>query len=167
MNVGLLQANGLDVDALVSRARGALQSTAESTVDSLYPVEEWMVSIPLMVGVIAAVIAAASLAITYIPSVTSTTLKLRTGVIPSLRDVECNQYQNSADQVTIITGSLVWGGLLPCLSFGWGARWWRCLLFLVASNRSRHPTNCGNSSWNCRCCFDKNHHGVNVSCRVL
>lgn len=60
-------------------------------------------------GTIVAFITAISLAVTYIPSVTSTTLKLRSGVIPSLRSPGFARYRFAADQVTILTGSMFWG----------------------------------------------------------
>lgn len=105
VNVGLLEASGLDLESLLAVARTNLQTAAESSVDSLYPAEEYMVYVPFLVGTIVASVTALSLAITYIPSVTSTTLKLRSGVIPSLRDPEFHNYRKAADQVTMITGT--------------------------------------------------------------
>lgn len=117
-NMGLLQASGLDIESLIAVARTNLQSAAESSVDSLYPSEEWVVHTPVLIGTIVASLTALSLAVTYIPSVASTTLKLRSGVIPSLRDPEFNRYRVAADQVTIITGSLFWGSLIASILMG-------------------------------------------------
>lgn len=107
--LGLLNASGFDADQLVQGAEEYLQTAAQASVDSLYPSQKYMVKVPAIVGTIVAFITALSLAITYIPSVTSTTLKLRSGVIPSLRSPGFNRFRFAADQVTILTGSMFWG----------------------------------------------------------
>ena len=64
---------------------------------------------PLAIGTCFAFITAVYLAISVLPSVTSTTLKLRTGVIPTLRDPNFAAYRFAMDQVTILPGSMFWG----------------------------------------------------------
>jgi len=118
LNLGMLNASGLDVDSLVNIVRASLQQAAESSVDSIYPTAAYMVYIPFAVATCIAFITAVSLALTYIPSVTSTTLKLRYGLIPSLQDKEFNKYRVAADSVTIITGSMFWGCLLASILVG-------------------------------------------------
>ena len=59
-----------------------------------------------------------SLAVTYIPSVTATTLKLRSGVIPTLRDPSFRQYRFAVDQVTVLSGSMFWGCLFASVLVG-------------------------------------------------
>ena len=118
LNLGLLNASGLDVDALLGTARTSLQTATETSVENMYPSEPYMVVAPFAVGTVIAFITAVSLAVTYIPSVTSTTLKLRSGVIPSLHDAEFNRYRFAQDTVTIITGSMFWGCFLSSLLMG-------------------------------------------------
>lgn len=62
---------------------------------------------PVATATVIAFVVSVYLATTYLPSVTSTTLKLRSGVIPSLRDKNFHQYRVAADQVTIVTGSML------------------------------------------------------------
>ena len=76
------------------------------------------VMIPMILGSVTAFITAFSLAVTYIPSVTSTTLQLRSGVIPTLRNPRFNRYRFAADQVTILMGSMFWGCLIASLLVG-------------------------------------------------
>jgi preprotein translocase subunit SecY len=49
------------------------------------------------------------LATTFLPSITSTILQLRSGVIPTLRHKDFNKYRVAPDQVSILSGSLFWG----------------------------------------------------------
>lgn len=107
--LGLLNASGFDASGLVETSRDYLQTASRATVDSLYPSQKYMVRVPAILGTIVAFITALSLAVTYIPSVTSTTLKLRSGVIPSLRNPGFSRYRFAADMVTILTGSMFWG----------------------------------------------------------
>jgi len=118
INLGFLKASGLDVDAIVNTTTAAIQQAAESSIDSLYPAEAYMIVIPFIVGTIVAFITAISLAVTYIPSATATTLKLRSGVIPTLEDPKFHQYRVAADQVTILLGSLFWGCLIASVFVG-------------------------------------------------
>lgn len=118
VNLGLLNASELNVDLILNATRQALIASAESSVDSLYPDEKYMVVAPLAVGTVIAFIAAILLAVTYIPSATATTLKLRSGVIPTLRDPEFHKYRIAADQVTVLLGSLFWGCLLAAVLLG-------------------------------------------------
>lgn len=107
--LGLLNASGFDAVRLVNMTHEYLNDTLRATVDSLYPNQKYMVMIPCMFGTIIAVLTALSLAVSYIPSVTSTTLKFRSGVIPSLRSSNFARYRYAADLVTLITGSMFWG----------------------------------------------------------
>jgi len=107
--LGLLNASGFDATRLVSTSREYLTDAAQASVNSLYPSEKYMVKVPAVLATIVAFITAISLAVTYIPSVVSTTLKLRSGVIPSLRSPGFTRYRFAADTVTILTGSMFWG----------------------------------------------------------
>jgi hypothetical protein len=116
--LGLLNASGFDADYLLQVSQDVLEAAAEASVDSIYPSEKYMVTIPCAIGCAVAFITAVSLAVTYIPSVTSTTLKLRSGVISTLKDRDFNRYRFAADQVTILTGSMFWGCLLASFLVG-------------------------------------------------
>lgn len=80
--------------------------------------EKYMVVVPLYIGTIVAFLVAISLAVIYIPSVTSTMLKLRCGVIPTLRNKDFNRYRCAQDQVALLTGSLFWGALFSSMLVG-------------------------------------------------
>ena len=58
------------------------------------------------------------LAITYIPSVITTILQLRSGDIESLRDENINRFRQAQEEVTILTGSLFWGSLISSFVAG-------------------------------------------------
>ena len=119
LQLGLLNAAGLDIDSITQIATQATEAAAQASIDSLYPAEEYMISVPLKVGSIVAFLTALSLALTYLPSVTSTTLKLRSGVIPTFRSAEnFQQYRFASDQVTILTGSMFWGCLISSVLVG-------------------------------------------------
>lgn len=109
--LGLLNASGFDATSLVNTTQTYLKSAAQASVDSLYPSQKYMVKVPAVLATIIAFLTAVTLAVTYIPSVTSTTLKLRCGVIPSLRSPRFVKHRYAADTVTILTGSMFWGKL--------------------------------------------------------
>ena len=113
-SLGLLDAAGFDTSSLINTSQAYLSAAAEASVNSLYPSQKYMVKVPAVAGTIVAFITAISLAVTYIPSVTSTTLKLRSGVIPSLKSPGFARYRFAADQVTILTGSMFWGQYRSC-----------------------------------------------------
>jgi hypothetical protein len=116
--LGLLNGSGFDADYLVEVSQDALVAAAEASVDSIYPSEKYMVTVPCVIGCVVAFITAVSLAVTYIPSVTSTTLKLRSGVISTLKDRDFNRYRFATDQITILTGSMFWGCLFASFLVG-------------------------------------------------
>lgn len=126
LTLGLLNASGLDADRIIETSEAALQAAAEASVDSIYPAQKYMVVVPCVLGCLAAFATAVALAITYVPSVTSTTLQLRSGVIRTLHDRRFNRYRFATDQVTLIIGSMFWGcifasfvvgGLIGCIAF--------------------------------------------------
>ena len=114
----LLGAAGFQSDILYDAIKRTLTEAAESSVDSLYPSSKFMVSIPLAVGVVVAVITAVNLAMNYIPSVTMTILKLRCGVLPVLRSPDLNLYRVAPETVALLTGSLFWGCLVSAIVTG-------------------------------------------------
>ena len=114
----LLNASGFDEDLVRQAAFQAAQQAANDSVDSLFPSEKYMILVPLYVGTFLAFVVALSLAVIYIPSVTSTMLKLRCGEIPTLRNKDYNRYRCAPDQVALLTGSLFWGSLFSSILVG-------------------------------------------------
>eukprot|EP00568_Trieres_chinensis_P014101 CAMPEP_0183326472 /NCGR_PEP_ID=MMETSP0160_2-20130417/82261_1 /TAXON_ID=2839 ORGANISM="Odontella Sinensis, Strain Grunow 1884" /NCGR_SAMPLE_ID=MMETSP0160_2 /ASSEMBLY_ACC=CAM_ASM_000250 /LENGTH=611 /DNA_ID=CAMNT_0025494465 /DNA_START=70 /DNA_END=1905 /DNA_ORIENTATION=- len=86
--------------------------------DNFYPEERYMVVAPLAVGTCFATLAAISLTIVYIPSVISTTLQLRSGVIPTFRDPNFGKHRFGAELVTILLGSMFWGSMFASILVG-------------------------------------------------
>ena len=89
----LMHGAGLNAASVRSAIQQAMEESIDETVDSLYPNEEYMVTVPFYVGMVFAVMTSLFLAVNYLPSITSTTLQLRTGVIPTLSEMKLNQYR--------------------------------------------------------------------------
>lgn len=67
------------------------------------------------IGGLIAFFSAIFLATLYIPSVTSTVLRFRSGIIPSLRDPSfSSKYRDATYFTTYLTGALFWGALVYC-----------------------------------------------------
>jgi hypothetical protein len=88
-----LKGAGLDADLLISQIERALQQSVDESVDSLYPSQEYMLTVPIAIGVAVAVLVSLYLAVSYLPSITATILQLRSGVIPTLSDKKLNSYR--------------------------------------------------------------------------
>mmetsp|Transcript_18286 Transcript_18286/g.33150 ORF Transcript_18286/g.33150 Transcript_18286/m.33150 type:complete len:1010 (-) Transcript_18286:165-3194(-) len=92
--------------------KAAIKNALSSGVDSLFPVEKYMVQVPMAITTMVAFFCCLALVIIYIPSVASTTLQLRSGAIPFFRDDKnFKEYRSQMDQVTILLGSMFWGAL--------------------------------------------------------
>lgn len=90
----LLAGAGFDVTSLKERLENGVHVALDASMDSLYPEESWMLTIPLSVAMLVAILTSLYLALGYLPSITSTTLRLRSGVIPTLDDTEqLNSYR--------------------------------------------------------------------------
>jgi len=61
---------------------------------------------------------ALGLTVAYIPSATSTTLKLRSGEIPTFRNVDFAHMRAAPDVTTMLTGGLFWGCFYASLTLG-------------------------------------------------
>lgn len=72
----LLRGSGLSADLIINQIQAAMEQSIDHGVDSLYPNEKYMLTIPLTVTTIMAVITSLFLAVSYLPSITSTTLQL-------------------------------------------------------------------------------------------
>lgn len=74
-----------------------------------YKPEEWMVKLSMSIGTLFAFFAGMALAVVYIPSTTSTILKFRSGVLPSLRDPDFVKYRATLEDITFLLGTIFWG----------------------------------------------------------
>ena len=74
--------------------------------------------IPAALGTVVAFVVCLVFAFTFLPSVTSTILKLRSGVFPTLLDKRFNNIRNRMDLVSLVLGSLFWGTLFASLLVG-------------------------------------------------
>ncbi|KAG7356321.1 hypothetical protein IV203_001007 [Nitzschia inconspicua] len=116
--LALLAAAGFDVAGLEESAKQSLADATNAFLDSLYPSSEYMIRIPLIVGTATAFMTSVYLAVTFLPSITSTILQLRCGFIPTMANKDFNKYRCAPDQVSILTGSMFWGTLLGSFFFG-------------------------------------------------
>jgi hypothetical protein len=116
--LGLLDALGLNTSEIFDITQLALTQSINHSVDSLYPSQLYMLIVPMSVAVAVSVIVALSLAVSYLPSVTSTILQLRSGVIPTLHEESLEKYRKAPDSVTLLTGTLFWGCLLSSIVVG-------------------------------------------------
>ena len=85
----------------------SMYAAAQQAADNFYPSERYMVVVPFTVATIVAFLSALALTTVYIPSVTSTTLQLRSGVIPTFRNPKFDLYRFGADLVTILLGEYI------------------------------------------------------------
>lgn len=118
LQLALLEASGLSVSAVFGTIRTQVAIALDSATESLYPDELWMLTVPLGFGITVAILTALQLAISYIPSVTTTIIQLRTGVIPSLGDSTFERYRVAPDTITLLTGTLFWGCLVSSILSG-------------------------------------------------
>jgi hypothetical protein len=114
----LLQGSGFDASIMEGLVRSQLQNVLNEARVKLYPEEEYMLTVPLSIALIVAIIAALRLAMLYTPGVTTTILELRAGVIPSLHSPDFEKYRVAPDTVTMLSGSLFWGCLVSSILFG-------------------------------------------------
>jgi len=99
----------------------AINEVVNVYTKSLYPESKYMITVPLAAATMVAFLVALILFATYIPSITSTTLKLRCGVIPFFHDKR-NQVElrSGMAQVTMLLGSMFWGFLISVLLISFG-----------------------------------------------
>ena len=114
----LMESTGFNSTIMESAVHSQLEFFIQKAVQSLYPEKMYMVTVPLRIGMIVAVLAALRLAVLYLPGVTTTILELRSGVIPSLHSPAFQKYRVAPDTVTMLTGSLFWGCLMSSILFG-------------------------------------------------
>jgi hypothetical protein len=105
----LWNASGMNTNMIMNITRNMLQQSVDATIDSLYPSSKYMVTVPVGIAVFMATFCAFYLAVTYLASVTSTILKLRCGILPTLEKPDFARYRIAPDTVSMLTGSLFWG----------------------------------------------------------
>jgi hypothetical protein len=118
LQLALLEATGISVESVLGTIQAEAVSVLDSATNSLYPESLYMLTVPLGIAIAFALMNAIYLAVSYIPSVTTTIIQLRTGVIPSLGDPEFEKYRVAPDTVTLLTGTIFWGGLVSSALVG-------------------------------------------------
>lgn len=113
-----LEGAGFNITNLEEVAYQGMYAAAEEAASSFYPSERYMIIAPFAVATAMAFLTCLTLIFVYIPSVTSTTLQLRSGVIPTLRNPRFDLYRFGADLVTILLGSMFWGSLASSILVG-------------------------------------------------
>mmetsp|Transcript_53181 Transcript_53181/g.159171 ORF Transcript_53181/g.159171 Transcript_53181/m.159171 type:complete len:1076 (-) Transcript_53181:971-4198(-) len=107
------------VKNVTASAHDAVNNAIDSLNDSIYPESEYMVRVPLIMATVASCLSALTLAFIYIPSAVSTTLKLRSGVIPFFHDTRNQkELRSGMDQTTILMGAMFWGLLYSAALLG-------------------------------------------------
>jgi len=86
----------------------------DEEIDNLTSVlpEKWMVHISFIFGIIAAIIVGTYNTAVNVPSIVITTLQFRSGVLPSLRDIEFKKYRASMFNTATLIGASVWGSIV-------------------------------------------------------
>mmetsp|Transcript_24789 Transcript_24789/g.60926 ORF Transcript_24789/g.60926 Transcript_24789/m.60926 type:complete len:1042 (-) Transcript_24789:625-3750(-) len=116
-------ASAINITSLVSPiskvVSQAMSDNIASQVNILYPRDRSMVVVPVAVAAGVATLCALIITLLFLPSITATTLKLRTGVIPSVCDPKTRtQYTFNVNSGTFIFGSMFWGILASSLLVG-------------------------------------------------
>lgn len=155
----LLQGSGWNAERAGLLTEEAVAEAVSDSISSLYPTERYMVTLPLTIGTFVTFFCALFLFLGLIPSATSTILKLRSGVIATLRDPIFNETKTGRWLVALYLGKyvekpktrLLLVAVSPCLQnvfrkylLGdtyilrgiWSAFWGRCLLFRLAGKTS-------------------------------
>jgi len=93
-------------------------STSSRNEDSEFPTgwipQSWHFYVSIFVGGHTAFFVAFSLFAIWIPSVVTTVLQFRSGVIGSLRDPEFRRYRAAPDLTGVLFGASFWGSLFAC-----------------------------------------------------
>jgi len=100
----LLDATEFNTTYMADIVQEQLEFVVNQSVDSMYTDKKYMVTTPLYVAVLVAMINALWLSVSYIPSITTTILELRSGVIPSLKSPDFEKYRVAPDTVSMLTG---------------------------------------------------------------
>jgi len=117
--LGLLEAAGFNASAILGVARETAREAVLKAVDKLYPSNGvLMIALPMITFNVVSFIVVMFFALIYFPSVVTTTLKLRTGVIPTFSNPRFASYRASPDKVSTLSGSCFWGTIISSLLLG-------------------------------------------------
>ena len=118
LTLNVLNASGLDLEEMTAVVTESITNATDDALSALMPSDNYMVTIPMVVATLMAFLTAVWIASTSIPSAMATVLKLRSGVIPSMRDPNFQRYRKYVDEITVLTGSVFWGCLVGGLLTG-------------------------------------------------
>ena len=96
----------------------AVSDNVVMQVNRLYPQARYMVTIPTAIATVVAFAVSVALSSFVIPSLISTTLKLRSGVIPTLRNKNFSSFHYEVYNSTKLIGSMFWSNLVASLVVG-------------------------------------------------
>lgn len=107
----------------------ASTSLLERAFNSISPENKSMIVAPMAVSITIAAIYTFFLSIIFIPSVVSTTLRFRSGIIPFFSDANnFHVYRERIDRPSELVGTLFWTTVLGPIVFG---AFWGVFLFLL------------------------------------
>jgi hypothetical protein len=96
----------------------AVSDNVVKQANKLYPQVKYMVTIPTVIAAIVAFAVSMSLSCVVLPSLVSTTLKLRSGFIPTFRNKDFSKYHYEVNNVTKLTGGMFWSNAMASLVIG-------------------------------------------------
>lgn len=82
--------------------------------DLIYP-KVWMFHLSINIALVCVVAVGIANAITTIPSIVITTLKFRSGAVPSLRDPYFKKYRQGLLATTFLLGGFIWGAVVSAI----------------------------------------------------
>jgi len=100
----------VDINGIQETYRETLY-LVEQQQEELMP-EKWMVYFTASISVSVCFVVAMANALVYIPSIISTILQFRSGVIPSLRSKTFKIFRKDLHDVTFVLGAMIWGVLI-------------------------------------------------------
>lgn len=100
----------------------ALSDNVTLLVNKGYPEARYMLTVPTAIAVIVAFIVSLSLASMVIPSLISTVLKFRSGMMPIMKSKNFHNYYYHTMNSTKITGGMFWSNLVASVVIG-GVIW--------------------------------------------
>eukprot|EP00980_Cylindrotheca_fusiformis_P006048 scaffold1301_cov128-Cylindrotheca_fusiformis.AAC.11 len=113
----------INVTELVAPLRTVVSKTVSDTIsdkmNQLYPEYRYMVVAPVAFGTLCAFICSTTIALALLPSITATTLQLRSGLVKSVSDPEKRPaYLSFVNKGTYLFGSMFWGIIAASLLIG-------------------------------------------------
>jgi len=105
-------------EPIVALVESAVSDNFVLTMNYLYPQARYMVVVPAIIATIVAFMVSASLSFIVVPSITSSILKLRSGLIPTMKKKNFSDYYYNVINITKLTGALFWGNLVASIALG-------------------------------------------------